>query len=104
MNKTLEKHPLLKELEINNEVEISVEQRHIDKGQENIKECIWKCSYSCAIYLSIEEYFKKVKQVTNSIIRFEDGTKLGLPPSAIQFISAHDNLKPVKPFKFKIRL
>ena len=100
---TLEKHPLLKELEINNEVTISIEQRHIDQGQKNVK--AHKDSYnSCAIYLSIEEYFKRVKRVGGCRIEFEDGTEIGMPDEAQQFIEKHDALKPVKSFKFKIKL
>jgi len=102
MNETLEKHPLLKELEINNEVEISVEQRHIDQGQKNVRNCL-PHSTSCAIYLAIEEYFGRVSHVAGSI-NFYNGPAVKLPREADIFIGKHDALVPVQPFKFKIKL
>jgi len=106
---TKEKHPLLKELEISSEVEISVEQRHIDQGQKNVRLVKYSApnfdyGNSCAIYLSIEEYFGKVQMVGYDSIEFLDGTKIDIPPEADVFIRKHDSLRPVKPFKFKIKL
>ena len=102
--KTLEKHPLLKELEINNEVEISVEQRHIDQGQKNVRAGLCP-NRSCAIYLAIDEYFgKTVEEVGREDIWIKDSDLIPLPYAVQQFIKTHDNLKPVKPFKFNIKL
>ena len=84
-------------------MQIQVTKKHIEKGKLN--DC-----YSCPVALALSDTFMGTRAYVDGIslvigygIVFQTAFSVGTPKKVNDFIEKFDEMKPVKPFSFRIR-